>query len=475
MRKFKIMPLILSSLLLFTSCAETSKTTYVESPTHEVETVHSLSFDAIGGKDVMPIGVWWGPYDWDFGSSDGNLVPYYHQDKFYQLLRDCDVNMITVSRDNYVSEVKREPIMKSLDFCKKYKMGLIVQDSAVYTTTWTNKNALLERISAYISHPACIGIHAIDEPKQSAFAKVKEAYDAFNSLGFNDRVLSTNLYGNCMTPIGYSGNESKGITYEEYISTFLEEIDIKFLSTDTYIFNEPESEGKPSQVNSKTLYDDLSTKRKYSDMHEIPFWVMIQAGDPMWFPGEYVIQTLYPSESELIWNVNVSVAYGAKGLTYFTAFQPDGSSFLPGGERVFNRTGMFGLAGNINRWYYYAQKVNKQLAATDYILMNAMNLGVIPIGKAKEEITGEEKIDTFRELKAVSASGGEALVGCFDHFGKTVLYVVNNSTLEKQEITLNFDNNYGYEIIQRAEHVDVSGESIKLTVEAGEGILVRLK
>jgi len=475
MKKIKLLPLLLFSVMLFTSCSSTANSTYVESPTHQVEQVHSLSFDAIGGNDVMPIGVWWGPYDWDFGSSDGNLVPYYHQDKFYELLKDCNVNMITVSRDNYAAQEKRAPIMKSLDFCKKYKIGLIVQHSTVYSTNWLDKNALLESISEYINHPACIGIHAIDEPKQSAFEKVKATYEIFNSLGFNDKVLSTNLYGNLMTPVGYSGNESKGITYEEYISSFLDNIDIKFLSTDTYIFSEPESEGKPSPVNSKMLYDDLSVKRKYSDMHEIPFWVMVQAGDPMWHPGEYVVQTLYPNESEFIWNVNVSVAYGAKGLTYFTAFQPDGASFLPGGERVFDRTGLFGLAGNINRWYYYAQKVNKQLAEIDHILMNAMNLGVIPIGKAVEEITGEEKIEQFRELKDVSASGGEALVGCFDYFGKTALYVVNNSTTEKQEITLKFDNNYGYEVIQRATHVDVSGENVKLTMEAGEGILVRLK
>jgi hypothetical protein len=162
-------------------------------------------------------------------------------------------------------------------------------------------------------------------------------------------------------------------------------------------------------------------------------------------------------------------------MTYFTAFQPDGASFLPGGERVFDRTGFFGLAGNINRWYYYAKKVNAQLQASDHILMNAMNLGVIPIGKAKEEVTGEEKLETFRELKTVTASSGEALVGCFDYFGKTALFVVNNSTVEKQEITLGFDNNYAYEVIQRATTVDVSGQNITLKMEAGEGVLVRLK
>ena len=78
MKRKRILPLILSAVMIF-SAGGCGKTATVESKTHKVEPVYSLSFDAIGGKDVMPIGVWWGPYQWDWGSSDGNTIPDYTQ------------------------------------------------------------------------------------------------------------------------------------------------------------------------------------------------------------------------------------------------------------------------------------------------------------------------------------------------------------------------------------------------------------
>ena len=475
MKSKRIMPLILSTVMLFSTAGCGKTVTTVESKTYDVEPAYSLSFDALGGKDVMPLGVWWGPYRWEWGSQDGNIVPDYLTDKYYKLLQECGVNMITIARNNFLAQEQRQNIYDALDYCQKYGMGSILQDSYIYNYDHLDKNVLLEHLANYINHPACIGVHCIDEPKANAFNKVKEKVDAYNSLGIEDKIISVNLYGNSNTPTNLSG-DSVGISFENYIKTFLEKVDLKFLCTDIYVFYEPTEEGGSSQPDSKRFYEDLAIKRKYAQLHGIPFWCCIQVGDPGYFAGtEYVVEHLYPNESEFIWNVNASLAFGSKGLTYFTAFQPDGMCLLPGGERDFNRTGFFGMAGNINRWYYYAQKVNKQIAAIDHILMNSCNMGVIPSGKAEQEISGEVKISSFRELKSVTSTAGETLIGCFDFLGKTVLFVVNNSTTQKQDITLNFDNSYGYEIIQRAVSVDAAGASIKLTAEAGEGILVRLK
>ena len=82
-------------------------------------------------------------------------------------------------------------------------------------------------------------------------------------------------------------------------------------------------------------------------------------------------------------------------------------------------------------------------------------------------------MDHFRELTGVDA--GDALVGCFDYKGGTALYVVNNSVTTKQEITLNFSDRYGYDVTQRARTVSVAGDSLTLTMEAGEGVLVVLR
>ena len=66
-------------------------------------------------------------------------------------------------------------------------------------------------------------------------------------------------------------------------------------------------------------------------------------------------------------------------------------------------------------------------------------------------------------------------MGCFDYKGGTALYVVNNSVTKTGTITLNFDNNYYYEIIKKTEKVEKTGKQLTLTLDKGEGVLIVLK
>ena len=53
---------------------------------------------------------------------------------------------------------------------------------------------------------------------------------------------------------------------------------------------------------------------------------------------------------------------------------------------------------------------------------------------------------------------------------------MNNSlTNHRGQVTLNFDNNYEYEVIQRGITNGIIAESFTLTLEAGEGALVVVK
>ena len=140
----------------------------------------------------------------------------------------------------------------------------------------------------------------------------------------------------------------------------------------------------------------------------------------------------------------------------------------------------------MNQWYFYAQKANKQIRAAQDVLMNAQSVGIIASGKDATKLTAQRSPSddyrfgyfseiltngSFRELKSVE---GDALVGCFDYKGGTALYVTNFSTTNKQNVKLNFDDRYAYDIIQRGEAVSVAGSTISLTLEAGEGVLVVL-
>ncbi len=67
---------------------------------------NSLYFDFLGGKDVMPIGGFYGVYN-SGGTIDGLEIPQMVSDKYFGLISDAGVNMVVYSRDEDSTTVKR--------------------------------------------------------------------------------------------------------------------------------------------------------------------------------------------------------------------------------------------------------------------------------------------------------------------------------------------------------------------------------
>lgn len=113
-------------------------------------------------------------------------------------------------------------------------------------------------------------------------------------------------------------------------------------------------------------FGNMSVIRNRAAEAEIPFWVYIQT-------CSFNASVRVPDEGEIGWLVNTSLAYGAKGIQYFTYFLPndDGEVF---------RGAMVDREGNKTPIYDYVQRVNGQIAAVDEILMCSFSEGVIVTG-----------------------------------------------------------------------------------------------
>ena len=74
------------------------------------------------------------------------------------------------------------------------------------------------------------------------------------------------------------------------------------------------------QITSDYFYN-WAVIREYSLKFGVPSWVFIQSVD---FDGSQVglAQRRRPTEAEILWQINVSLAYGAKGIQYFTYWTP---------------------------------------------------------------------------------------------------------------------------------------------------------
>ena len=457
---------MLSVLLLSAAACGGNVTVEKDNTPYSDKEPYSLSFDAIGGNDVMPVSVFYSPFTPAY-QKNANYLADYTDEKYIKLFADAGVNIFSASPEAYPNAEKS--IKKVLTLAEKYNIGYFVKDIYLYEMVLgmreVNDYRIKKAIDELSVYKSFIGFNLYDEPHFEAMTDIGKVNSAVNRLGGGKYASYVNLLPNYPNLKYNKGSEE--ITYEQYIEEFLVKGCGKYFCFDHYVFD----------MNNYNLYfKNLDTVKKYCDAYGIPFWSFIQAGG-QWNDAmiEMESKEYFPSEGQLIWNVNTSVACGAKGIQYFLGIQPIYFAYAPNGTYDFKRNGMIGADGSINEWYYYAQKVNKQLHACDHVIMNSVNRGVIASGSAVDELEGCDMLikgNKFHELTGVS---GDALIGCLEYNKTTALYVVNYSYDKVSDVTLKFDATHGYTVTQRAQNTEISGKNIKIHLEAGEAVLVCVK
>ena len=400
------------------------------------------------GEGVMPIAGFIGPtseYPYE-----GNLLPNRITDESYATIKDCGLNIIYGHKEDW--RYAQEDIISSLTYAEKYGIKYLFYDTSVIDISRQGLVASTEDIrtavSKYSGYKAFGGLLGMDEPYEDKFDKIAEAQTNFRAATAD---LDVMLYAN-LFPVMVLGSR-----YETYLSDFMKTNPVS-LSYDMYPF-----EGKGTEVHT-SHFTNLELARKVAAENKKPFWVYIQGGGG-WENCNYRI----PSEGELLWQVNTSLCYGAKGIQHFPYYQPPEYAQIPE-----EGAGLINMDGKKNQTWYFAQKANRQIAAIDEVLMSSVNEGVIVHGGTPAPITGTAVLQDYRQLKKVG--GDDALIGCFNYEGASAYYVVNNSiTKEKAEITLTFDDSYMYDVTQRAVRRSTLGKTFTLKLAAGEGALVVLR
>lgn len=457
-----LMLCVIMSASLLTACA--NKETPVIEPM-EIEEAVNFSYDFIGGTDVMPIVGFNGPQKYTY-STKGQSIPESITDEFMQMVQECGINVISSNGADYATSP--ELTMKLLDFGEKYGIGIYAVDSLIsnsYGEDALSLEELDERINNYVNHPACVGVYVKDEPSSDVYNKHDPHRMALYSPIFqNFKELDVATYGNL-----FRLNDLGMDLYEQYVQEFIDTCPTKFLSYDIYPFME-----NNSLENANLWFQNMSVIRSNAEEANIPFWTFVQAGS-QWNDDKEHFDTngYYPEEGSFYWLANTALAYGSKGIQYFPVLQPPHFAYTSTDELDFERNGLIGAWGNKNRWWYYAKQMNQQIAAVDEVLMNSVNKGVLLSGTSMDghfdKVEYVLEGTSWRELKDIT---GESMVGCFNYLGKSAFYVVNYDTEYAQKITLDFYDNYNMRVIQKAETSYVDTNSLTLTMNAGEGVLI---
>lgn len=218
-------------------------------------------------------------------------------------------------------------------------------------------------VARYGQHPALAGLNIYDEPHKKMFGLVGYAKEVLQEAA-PEEMPYVNVWPSYASP-----NALGTSTYEAYLERYFEVVRPPTLVFDHY----------PLLADGRITADyfyNWAVIRKYANRFGVPSQTFIQS---VGFDGRKagLTRRRKPNEQELLWQINVSLAYGAKGIQYFTYWTPD---TRPGDPIKFGQA-LISNTGQRTALYYAAGRVNGYLRVIGKTLLPLVSESVVHAGE----------------------------------------------------------------------------------------------
>lgn len=344
-----------------------------------------------------------------------------------------------------------------LDKVQAAKMACFVADDRAGGFDWTqmpDKKELTEKIDAVVAevrnHPAALGFLLRDEPPAGMMPGLGEVAAILRRA-----MPGTWPYVNLL-PNYATAAQLGAPTYEAYVQKFVHDVHPPLLSYDNYSLFNGRMMGR--------FYTNLATVRSASQKAGIPFWNVILSNSHFSY--------MEPSDATLRLQAYSTIAYGGRGIEYFTFFSPKVGNF---------RLAPVDQFGHRTATWYMLRRLNDQIRELAPWLIKMHSTGVYHSAPLPE---GADPIAKSRLVKDVRATNfqsppvaPEYLVGEFqDSEGHPFLMIVNKS--------LEYSIRYAIDLRDENQHLvfisPYTGQPIALTGEMnwlapGAGALLEVK
>lgn len=391
-----------------------------------------------------------------------NALPYKHDlykidmntEEYVGYFYDAGFNVAYTYSEN----IDRKEISATIKNCEKYNISYMA--GVTGSTSQTNANSLENTVYQTLikdTPSSFAGFVISDEPSADIFSNISSSVGVFKQVfklkKYKELLYHVNLFPNYASGTRLSGTE-QDMSYKQYVEEYIKTVKPQILSYDYYGCN-----GKKPNISSG-YFENMSVIKNAAKESGIPFWVYIQSC--IWGGNERI-----PNQPDIDYQVNTSLAYGAKGIQYFTYVTPGFS-----GDTVFDNA-CITRDGEKTDTYYFVQNTNKNIAAVDEVLMCSINQGVIVSGETPCDIPECDVISEYKNLKSVT--GNHILTGCFDYEGKQAFYIVNNDVCESDTVTLKFDSDIsGFKILNTEKTQINSKNELSFELEPSKAVLVVL-
>lgn len=411
-----------------------------------------LSIQEIIKGNEMPIGAWVAPPP---ANVDGIGNPNFITDKYYQLAKEAGINILYGLYENL--EKRPDDALAAMNCALRNQLRYLAFSSGISLKKSTEEMQA-ELTSFCTDHPAYLGVLAYDEPAEAEFDQLEKLASYYHTA-LPDKLFYANLLPYCakVTQIkkckqDESGRSTTVQEYKDYLEAFIQKLDPVVVSFDNY-----PCEGSFLEM-ADHYFLNLSMVSAAARKYNKPAWCFIQTCS--WNPNVRV-----PSAVEILWQVNTALAYGMKGIQYFTFWQPlvDG---------VW-RGGMIAADGEKYPQYNYVQNANRQIQLCQHLLMKSNFVGVMVRGASPAPIPNQDLLPSFGPLIEISGDI-PVLAGCFKLQDRLGLYAVNNSLTQKGEMILQFRLPVKGELYQLTGVRSFAGDQLIVALEPGAAAYIKI-
>ncbi len=313
----------------------------------------------------------------------GDLVDINHMMKD---LFDCGFNTSGFTRTQNIRHIRNNQLTGILS------VGINTNQEVTQEEADNTIRKVMESITDPEDRKAVHAIYIRDEPNASLFPRLAIWSEAIKKQGILPYI---NLFPD------YAGPEGLGTKdYQEHLDQYVEICDPPYISYDNYSLFEG------GQLDEDRFYGNIESIRLKSLQAGIPFWNVILANAHFKYAE--------PSDATFAIQVYSTLAYGGRGIGYFTYYTPQvGNYRLAPIDRFGYRTKTWEMMRNINLQVHSLAPTYCQLKS-----VNVFHTGHI--------VRNGRGIETAKLVESISNES--LLVGEFTHpDGKPYVMVVNKN------------------------------------------------
>jgi len=367
----------------------------------------------------------------------------------YRQIADCGMNVAMPPIDKTDLETNR----KILDLCREVGIKALVLDNRMGELLDEKKGLgkspqmeeTLDAVMAdYASHPALAGYYITDEPNARMFPLLGRI-NQYMLKKDPKHLPFINLFPN------YASADQLGTkTYEEHVAQYIATVKPPLVSYDHY----------QQMCGKENIYfTNLEVIRQQCMEARLPFVQIILSLPHFAYRN--------PGEADMRWQAYTSVAYGARGIMYFTYWC---EKSLAQGPAIIT------AEGQPDAKYDIVRRLNARLKALGPLLMGLESTGVYHVGPVPP---GARPLAGDAPVK--QAGGGNMVIGCFkDSSSRQYVMVVNKTFGDKftARLTMGGRPVSASEVSQETgrplEAVALTDKTLEVPLEAGEGRLFLL-